>query len=130
MVHAPPLIAVVDDDARVRMALQRLLRSTGYAAEGFASGDEFLAVSDSVEPDCVVLDLHMPGMSGFEVQQRLAARGSAIPVVVITGQDTAAARDRALTGGVCAYLCKPIDKDALIGAIEGAMRNRTTVARR
>lgn len=121
MVRTPPLIAVVDDDAHVRTALQRLLRSTGYAVEGFASGVAFLASCEAGMPDCLVLDLHMPGMSGFDVQRELAGRGSAVPVVVITGQDSPTARARAQAGGVCEYLCKPFDRDELVGAVERAL---------
>jgi FixJ family two-component response regulator len=121
MVHTPPLIAVVDDDAQVRTALGRLLRAIGYAVTGFRCGEEFLAAGDALAPDCLVLDLHMPGMSGFDVQRQLSARGSALPVVVITGQDSAVARSRAAAGGASAFLCKPLDKDALIRAIERAI---------
>lgn len=121
MVHAPPLVAVVDDDPRVRTALQRLLRSTGYAAEGFASGEALLAACDRVAPDCLVLDLHMPIMDGFEVQRRLAARGRPIPVVAITGRDSPAARSRARAGGIGDCLCKPVDQADLLDAVERAM---------
>ncbi|MDZ7651607.1 MAG: response regulator [Burkholderiaceae bacterium] len=128
MVHSPPLIAVVDDDAPLRTALGRLLRTSGYEVKGFGCAEEFLAARDALAPDCLVLDLHMPGMSGFDVQQRLVTRGLALPVVVITGQDSPVARSRAVAGGACAYLCKPLDKDALIGAIEGALKR--TAAKR
>jgi FixJ family two-component response regulator len=130
MVHAPPVIAVVDDDASVRTALGRLLTTRGYEVTGFACGEAFLATSDARAPDCLVLDLHMPGMSGFDVQQQLAARGSALPVVVITAQDSAVARSRAVAAGASACLGKPLDPVALIGAIECAMESRSNVGRR
>ena len=93
------LLAVVDDDADVRMALMRLVSSAGFAVETFATGAEFMRSVQDHEPDCVVLDLHMPGMSGFEVQDALAAAHAAVPVVVITGHDTPESRTRALQAG-------------------------------
>jgi FixJ family two-component response regulator len=128
MVHAPALIAVVEDDARVRIALDRLLQSCGYAVLPFGSGAAFLAAVDQHEIDCVVLDLHMPGMRGFEVQKCLAALRRAIPVVVITGQDSRVARQWALAGGASAYLCKPVDREVLTAAIESAIQNNAAAA--
>ena len=84
-----PLLAVVDDDEDVRVALTRLVSSAGFAVETFASGGEFLRSVRDHEPDCVVLDLHMPAMSGFDVQGALARGHPAVPVVVMTGHDTA-----------------------------------------
>lgn len=75
-------------------------------------------------PECVVLDLHMPGMSGFEVQSALARVKPALPVVIITGHDTAESRSRAFALGACAYLPKPVDHEALLDAIEAATRHR------
>jgi len=117
----PPLIAVVDDDPYVRKALERLLRSAGLSVEAFASGAEFLASANDHEPDCVVLDLHMPEVSGFEVQSRLARAHACVPVVVITGHDTPESRTRALGGGAKSYLTKPVDDEALLKAINTAM---------
>jgi FixJ family two-component response regulator len=115
------LLAVVDDDADVRMALMRLVSSAGFAVETFASGAEFMRSVDDHQPDCVVLDLHMPGMSGFEVQDALAVAHAAVPVVVITGHDTPESRTRALRLGAKAYLCKPVDDEALLSAIGAAI---------
>jgi FixJ family two-component response regulator len=117
----PPLIAVVDDDPFVRKALERLLRSAGLSVEAFASGVAFLESADDHEPDCVVLDLHMPEVSGFEVQSRLARAHAGVPVVVITGHDTPESRSRALGGGAKSYLTKPVDDEALLNAISTAM---------
>jgi len=117
----PPLIAVVDDDPYVRKALERLIRSAGFAAETFPSGAEFLKSVVDHEPDCVVLDLHMPMQDGFEVQAQLARDHCAIPVVVITGHDTPESRSRALGGGAKSYLCKPVDDETLLKAINSAM---------
>jgi FixJ family two-component response regulator len=116
-----PLLAVVDDDADVRVALTRLVSSAGFAVETFASGAEFLRSLQDHEPDCVVLDLHMPEMSGLEVQTALASAHSAVPVVVITGHDTPEARAQAVQLGAKDYLRKPVNDDVLLGAIETAI---------
>lgn len=115
------LLAVVDDDDDVRVALRRLVSSAGFAVETYASGAEFLHSVDDHEPDCVVLDLHMPEMSGFEVQGALASAHARVPVVIITGHDTPEARTRALRLGAKAYLCKPVDGEALLSAIGAAI---------
>jgi FixJ family two-component response regulator len=117
----PPLIAIVDDDPYVRKALERLLRSAGLSVEAFASGAEFLASANDHQPDCVVLDLHMPEVSGFEVQSRLARAHAGVPVVVIPGHDTPESRTRALGGGAKSYLTKPVDDETLLKAINTAM---------
>jgi FixJ family two-component response regulator len=121
VVREPPLIAVVDDDAHVRKAIERLMRSAGFAVESFPSGGEFLKSMDDHEPDCVVLDLHMPVMDGFQVQAQLAGGHAVVPVVVITGHDTPESRLRALAGGARSYLCKPVDDETLLKAINAAM---------
>ena len=118
MVSAPPFIAVVDDDPDVRISLERLLCAAGFATQTFSTGEAFLESIESREPDCVVLDAHLPGMSGFEVQSRLAPR---IPVVVVTGHYTAEGRLRASRSGARSYLCKPLDEEVLLGAIQAAI---------
>ena len=114
-------LAVVDDDAEVRVALTRLVASAGFAVETFASGAEFMRSVEDHEPDCLVLDLHMPGMSGFELQIALAVAHPALPVVVITGHDTPDSRERTLQLGAKAYLCKPVDDEDLLAAIDRAI---------
>lgn len=115
-------MAIVEDDAEVRVALMRLISSAGFAAETFDSGVDFVhSVSDS-PPACLVLDLHMPEIGGFEVQQQLLERHPEVRVVVITGRDTAEARTRALNLGARAYLAKPVDGEALLLAIRGALQ--------
>lgn len=125
MARGLPLLAVVDDDADVRIALTRLLASAGFSVEAFASGADFLRSLEHHDPDCAVLDLHMPEMNGFDVQGALAGR-SAVPVVVITGQDTPDSRTRALRLGAKGYLCKPVDETALLGAIAVAIDGGST----
>jgi len=121
---ASELVAVVDDDSDVRVALMRLLLSAGYASESFASGTEFVQSIGEQAPGCVVLDLHMPGLSGFDVQQQLVERYPEVPVVVITGHDSGDARRRALALGARAYFSKPVDSEALLSAIDSALGGR------
>ena len=116
-----PLIAVVDDEEPVRIALRRLLRSASFDVETFPSGAEFLDSLKSHQPDCVVLDLHMPRVNGFAVQAQLADGEIRLPIVVITGHDSSETRDRALAGGVSAYLRKPVDDETLLDAITTAI---------
>ena len=123
MSRESPLVAVVDDEESVRRALERLLRSAGIETATFASGGAMLQDLARREPDCVVLDLHMPGMSGFEVQERLAARDCKIPVVVLTGQDSSESYERATAGGAAAYLRKPVDGGELLAAVAAAMNS-------
>jgi FixJ family two-component response regulator len=112
---------VVDDEESIRRALTRLLRSAGMDVETFACGVQFLESVAAHAPDCVVLDLHMPVMDGFEIQSRLAACGSHVPVVIITGHDSNETRDRALMGRPMAYLRKPVNDQTLLDAIELAL---------
>ena len=121
MTRENPLVAVVDDEESVRRAIERLLRSAGMETETFASGNAMLADLSRCEPDCVVLDLHMPGLSGFEVQERLAAREHRIPVIVLTGHDTPESYERACSCGATAYLRKPVDGSELLAAVSAAM---------
>ena len=121
MTGKPPLLAVVDDDADVRTALTRLVSSAGFAVETFESGAEFLRSVVDHEPDCVVLDLHMPEMSGFDVQCALARCNAGVPVVVITGHDTPEARARAVQLGAKGYLRKPVNDEVLLAAIGNAI---------
>ena len=121
-VRSKPLIAVVDDDDSVRRAVSRLLRTVGMDADSFPTGDDFLeklASMPSYRPDCVVMDVHMPGLNGLEVQQRLT--GSGLPIIFITAFDDAAMRERALGAGAIACLHKPFDDELLVSTIRGAL---------
>jgi FixJ family two-component response regulator len=118
---APLRIAVVDDEAHIRKALERLMRGAGFEVETFASGVEYLACLEKSRPDCLVLDVHMPGLDGFDVQDSMRALGSRVPVVVITGHDNAGAEGHAIANGAFAYLKKPVDGDDLIDAITRAV---------
>ena len=118
-----PLVAVVDDEEAVRRALERLLRSAGIETETFSTGGAMLEDLARRKPDCIVLDLHMPGMSGFEIQAALAERDLRIPVVVLTGHDTPEASERATASGAAAYLRKPVDGAVFLAAVAAAVEN-------
>jgi FixJ family two-component response regulator len=120
-----PLIAVVDDEKAIRNAIRRLLRSAGLKVETFASGTEFLESLRNHLPDCVVLDLHMPEMDGFEIECRLAQTDLRVPVVVITGRDTPGDYERVIAGGAKAFLLKPVDGQVLLAGIAAATQNDT-----
>jgi len=121
MCRAQPIVAVVDDEEPVRIALRRLLRSAFLAVETFSSGAEFLDSLKSHHPDCVILDLHMPRVNGFAVQAGIIEAKIRLPVIVITGHDSPDNRERALAGGVAAYLLKPVDDQTLLDAVQQAI---------
>jgi CheY-like chemotaxis protein len=124
-----PYVAVVDDEETVRKALRRLLRASGLQAEAFAGGQEFLAAAAQRQPDCVVLDLHMAGMSGLQLLRRLQAAPQRPPVVVITAHDEPETREQCLAAGAAAYLRKPLDERLLLNAISAALGAAAQVRR-
>ena len=115
------VIAVVDDEEPIRKALRRLLRSVGMEVDTFPSGVEFLESLSTRLPDCIVLDLHMPVVNGFQVQTQLAESGVNVPVVVITGHDSDETRQLALARFPVAYLRKPVNDQVLLDAIAVAL---------
>jgi FixJ family two-component response regulator len=122
-------VAIVDDEEPIRRALERLLRSAGLDARGFATGGDFLAGLAARRPDCLIVDLHMPGMSGLELLRQLLAMGLRLPVVVITAYDEPDSRARCLEAGAAAYLRKPLDQRVLLDAIALAIGPRSNSAR-
>ena len=112
-----PVVAVVDDEEAIRKALKRLLRSAGIAVESYASGQEFLQSLAAQRPQCVVLDIGMQGMTGFDVQARLKAARVMVPVIFITALDDPGDEARAMHAGAIAFLRKPFDDEALLAAI-------------
>src|SRR3954468_6199177 len=112
-----PFVAIVDDEEPVRKALKRLLRASGLEAETYESGQQFLEASAKRRPDCVLLDLHMPGLSGLQVLQALRASKTTLPTVVITAYDELSSREQCLAAGAAAYLRKPLDERLLLNAI-------------
>lgn len=117
------LIAVVDDEESVRRALGRLIRSAGFGVETYASGVELMQSLQRHRPDCVVMDLRMPVINGFDLQVALTRSGTGVPVVIITGDDSAGSRERTLGQGARAYLRKPVDDAMLIEAIQNALHD-------
>ena len=113
----PLTVAIVDDEASVRKALSRVLAASHVSARTYEAGQQFLDSLASHKPDCVVLDLHMPGMSGYEVQTALKRADASIPVIIITAFDDAEARAKCIRSGACAYLLKPLDEQVLLNAI-------------
>jgi FixJ family two-component response regulator len=122
MVHSVARIAVVEDDAVVRTALQRLLTAAAFDALAFASAEEFLASSCRRESvDCLIADVHLPGMNGIALLQTLAADGDALPAVLITARDDAATLESMRQAGPTPHLRKPFSDDALFDAIGRAL---------
>jgi FixJ family two-component response regulator len=123
---------VIDDDASVRKALERLIRSTGMKVAGFDSAEAFLESSlsdDRSPPDCLIVDVRMPRMSGLELQQRLIAAGRRIPIVFITAHEDESARSCALAAGAAEFLHKPFDDRRLLEAIDKAAAEAIAAAR-
>ena len=119
-----PYVAIVDDEETVRKALKRLLRASGLEVESYASGKDFLAASAVRRPDCLVLDLHMPGMSGLQLLHEMRAARSMLPTVVITAYDEPSTREQCLAAGAAAYLSKPLDERLLLNAISANVVKR------
>jgi len=115
-------IGVVEDDPSFLRALRRLLSGAGFSVATFASAEEFLASASAATTACLVLDVHLGGMSGFDLQQHLVTEGMPIPTIFITAHDDLTTRTRARSG--VAYLRKPFREDALIGAIHEALERR------
>ena len=119
--QAPPLrVSIVDDDAPIREALKSLMRSVRYDVEAFASAEEFLASERPSHTECLILDVYLPGMSGFELQERLQTKYPGIATIFITAHADELLRRRALRSGAVEMLAKPVRRDALFKAIQSA----------
>jgi FixJ family two-component response regulator len=115
-------VCVIDDDESVRRALQRLIRCAGMDAVTFATAEAFLACPEQAAPGCLILDVHLPGLSGLELQERLTAGGRAVSVVFITAYAEEHVRELALQAGATAFLHKPFDEQVLLDALARALR--------
>jgi len=124
-----PTVFVVDDDAAVRKAVSRLLRSAGLAVAVFASPREFLAQYDPATPGCLVLDVAMPGFSGLQLQTALSEKGTSLPIIFLTGHGDVSKSVQAMKGGAADFLTKPVNAKNLLPAIHAAIE-RDAVARR
>ena len=114
-------VAVVDDDEAVRDALSMMLRTAGYAADTYASATEYLNRKPPPPPACVVLDVRMPGMSGLELQEKLAERDFGLPILFLTGHGDVPMAVRAMKQGAFDFIEKPVDSDRLLGAVKAAV---------
>jgi FixJ family two-component response regulator len=120
----PPLVSVVDDDESVRESLPDLLKQLGFTAQAFPSAEAFLASSLITATRCLILDIAMPGMSGPELHRELAERRQDIPTIFITGSDDKGIRPRLLAAGAVECLFKPFSDEALVAALNAALRAR------
>jgi FixJ family two-component response regulator len=131
MSAAAELVGVVDDDQSVRRGLRRLLKSAGYAAETFASAEDYLARELFEGPICLILDVRMPGLNGLGLQKELEARGGCEEIVFITGHSDVPTCRQAMKNGAVDFLLKPFDSDELIEAAKKALlRGRESLRRR
>jgi FixJ family two-component response regulator len=118
---ARPTVFVVDDDASVRTALRRLLAPLRHPVRLFASAEQFTTGIDSHASGCLVMDVRLPGMSGLELQQRMAEQGWILPIIFVTSQDDTATREAALSRGAADYLPKPFSCDRLLESVRRAL---------
>jgi FixJ family two-component response regulator len=116
-----PLISVIDDDASVRLAVVRLLRSFGLKGLAFDSAEAFLESGELKSTQLVITDIHMPGMSGIDLKRKLDARGSTVPVIMITAKTEAAVLERARACNPSCLLKKPFDSEEFIACVERAL---------
>jgi FixJ family two-component response regulator len=117
MAEAQSGVFVIDDDESVRASLKLLIESTGYHVVTFKSAEDFLDSGFREKPCCLVLDIHLSGMSGFKLQEHLVRSGTRIPVIFITGRDHHRLEEDALRLGAVAYLRKPFDEEGLLDVI-------------
>jgi FixJ family two-component response regulator len=115
------LIAIVDDDESARSAIHGVLKSVGLKPRLFASAEEFLASGQQNETACLITDVRMPGMSGLELQARLAEEGCRIPIIFVTAYGDTRMRTQAMKGGALVFLGKPIDDKVLLESVRSAL---------
>jgi FixJ family two-component response regulator len=121
MSTAAPTVAIVDDDPGVRVGLTRLLRAEGWDVRNFESAQALLGQAVSLQVDCLVLDVQMPGLDGLELQRRLAESGNTIPIIFLTGHGDIPMTVRAIKAGAIDFLTKPVSSETLVAAIRSAI---------
>lgn len=121
MKPAAPRITIVDDDTSIREALKSLMRSIQFDVEAFGSAEEFLASERFHNTECLILDVYLPGMSGFELQDRLSVERRELPIIFITAHADEISRDRAVKAGAVEFLAKPVRREILFEAIRTAI---------
>ena len=120
--HSPQLVDIVDDDQSVQSALKDLMESAGLSARCFGSAEEFLESDRRNQTACLVTDIRMPGMSGLELQAKLKAEGSRIPIIFITAHADAKMKVQAMKAGAVEFLSKPFDGEVLLGKVRAALK--------
>ena len=122
-------VYVVDDDMSAREGLARLIRSAGLTAKTFASGEEFLAAAQFKIPDCLILDVNLPGLNGLDLQQEIAESDTEVPIIFLTGCADIPMTVRAVKAGAANFLTKPVDDEELLKAVRQALeRSRLALA--
>jgi len=127
LVHATSIVFIVDDDVSVRESLELLIRYEGWQAEIFASADEFLSRPPALVPSCLILDLSLPGLSGLELQKRIAGERTHMPIIFITGHGDVPSTVQAMKAGAVEFLTKPLTDDLLLTAIRQALERSRVV---
>jgi len=122
VVVSPPMVSIVDDDESVRESTKSLVRSLGYAARTFPSAEEFLR-SNLDDTSCLILDVHMRGLSGIELQELLIAEGRRTPIIFVTAYSDERIRDQVLDAGAIGFLSKPVSDEKLISCLDSALTN-------
>ena len=129
MLHATPIVFIVDDDVSVRSALESLIESAGWVPETFASAQEFLRRPRVAAPSCLVLDVSLPDINGLELQRRVATDRTDMPIIFISGYGDVPMTVRAMKAGAVEFLMKPFKDDVLLDAIRGAIERSLTALR-
>jgi FixJ family two-component response regulator len=115
-------IAVIDDDVLMRETLEDCMESAGYAVDGFGSAEAFLASGPSRNPACLIVDIQLPGITGLELQDRLARADNHVPIIFVSAQGTAANREKAIRQGAAGFLSKPFRREELLKLIRVAIQ--------
>jgi two-component system response regulator FixJ len=121
------MIFIIDDDQSMQRAFLLLLQAAGFDARAFSSAQEFLIYSPVSDDDCIILDLRMPGMNGFDLMKKLITKGVQTPVICVTAFDDAKSREQARELGAAAYFTKPVDDQALIDSINWSIRSERNI---
>lgn len=121
MAASEPIIHVVDDDTSFRKAVTRLLRAAKYQVRDYASSSEFISADAAAAPGCILLDLRLPGASGFDLQQSLATQEDRLPIIFLTGHGDIPASVRAMKAGAMDFLTKPVQRETLLRAVQSAL---------
>ena len=116
------IVAIIDDDSMVRAGFQDCMESAGYSVEAFGSAEEFLESPRGRDPSCLIVDIQLPGLSGLELQGKLAEMESPTPIVFVTAHGTDANRQQALRGGAAALLSKPVRREELLATVRAAFQ--------